>query len=247
MRFLSHKLRILFDLILHDTRIKDINLEISTDVEYLTIAVNYGDSYYISYVSNISNSMESYFEDGTSIVLNYESLNKLNQMVNLWPLACIEILQKQNCLSMEIVNYGKLQIERPVLVECKFKLSTSDYQINAPTMWYNCIVNAQNLKQMLEFCAEYQGVTICINDKLLHITNISQTIGTRVELEEIREIPTKEIKLSAEANNLIVSFLTRLITKYNLVYLLFIEPENAFSIKVKLDDLTYVQLYAIHD
>lgn len=56
MRFQAAKLKTLFDLLLHDFSFPPI-LELSTTDEYLIIASNYNNSYYISYVSNISNNM----------------------------------------------------------------------------------------------------------------------------------------------------------------------------------------------
>ena len=264
MIFEASKLRQILDLIHHEWEYL-VNLEISTTEEYLTIAVNYGDLYYISYVINISNEVNN--EPNFYIVLSNEALDKLSQISTFWPKSSVSILSKGDHISIDIVGHGQLLREKPVYVECVFQPAINDYIINAPSMKYNCSVNSKNLKQMLEFCNCSEGITISVNDKVsagdaaggardretatgggnLSITNTNSSLATQVQLEELVTKPSDKIKLSAEANKLVISFLSKLVSRFNLVYLLFIEPESAFSIHVKLDDLTYAQIYTIHD
>jgi hypothetical protein len=238
----ASKLRGILDFIFHEYK-HSVNLEISSsdDENYLIFAVNYGDLYYISYKIAMTNEIE----ENVYIVLSKYALTKLDKLTNLWPKCTIKILYTKECISVEVVNSGQLLRERQVAVECVFEKSSNDYIISANNMNHNCIVNSRNLKQMLEFCYDSnEGIILELRNKNLLVSN--SNCSTLVELDEIISIPPKPIKLSAEANQLIISFLNKLV-KYNTVYLLFIEPENAFSIKVKTTDSEYLQLYTIHD
>jgi len=114
-------------------------------------------------------------------------------------------------------------------------------------MRYNCIVNSRNLKQMLEFCISVSdGIFLEIRNESLSISSTNSSLATLVELEELVQKPSKRIKLSTEANSLIISFLNKLVNKFNLVYLLFIEHDTAFSIRINFDELTTIQIYTIH-
>jgi hypothetical protein len=88
-----------------------------------------------------------------------------------------------------------------------------------------------------------------IKDKSLLISQNSEnsSICTLIELDELVIKPSKRIKLLADANNLIISFLSKLITRFNLVYLMFIESDSAFSIKINFDEYTTIQIYTIHE
>jgi hypothetical protein len=242
----SQRLKTILDLILHqDLNFPSLNLEISkTNEEYLTIAVNYSDAYYISCIINFIVDCE----EVKHIVIPKEGVLKLYQMTTLWPKAVIKIGQVNGLVSLEVVQHGQLVRERPVYVECLFQPAINDYIIAPPTMRYNCIVNSRNLKQMLEFCTSVSdGVFLEIRNKSLAISSTNSSLATLVELDELVETPSKRIKLSTEANNLIISFLNKLVNKFNLVYLLFIEHDTAFSIRINFDELTTVQIYTIHD
>jgi len=245
MIFEACKLKIILEYIYHDIIDGPINLEISVkDVGHTLIAVNYGDKYYISYaINDMIIDFENFY-----VVLPPDALLKLHQMINLWPKSSIEILQKIDHVSMEIIKYGQLLRERPVVVECVFPLAVNDYAIYPPTMNYDCIINTRNLKQMLEFCIQSKsGINIEIRDKSIAISSSNLAIATMVELEELIQKPYESIKLSTEATQLIISFLNRMIVRHNLMYLLFITPENAISIHVKIDEINYVQIYVVHD
>jgi len=248
----AQKLKIILDLLLHqDLDFPGLNLEISkSNEEYLTIAINYSDSYYISYIINISNedNSEVNFEDIKHLVVPKDGVLKLYQMTILWPKSVIKIEQVNGLVTLEVVQHGQLVRENPVYVECIFQPAVNEYIIEPPTMRYNCIVNSRNLKQMLEFCSSVKdGIFLEIKNNSLAISNTNSSLATLVELEELVKKPSKKIKLSAEANNLIISFLNKLVNRFNLVYLLFIEHDSAFSIRINFDELTTIQIYTLHD
>jgi len=253
MLIASQRLKIILELLLQDLNFPlnfpNLNLEISKlNEEYLTIAVNYSDLYYISYIMNISNEVQQDQYNYKQIVIPKDGVIKLFQLVTLWPKSVIKIDKINDLVSLDITDHGQLVRERPVYVECIFQSAINDYVIEPPTMRYNCIVNSRNLKQMLEFCTTVNnGIFLEIRDKSLSISSSDLSLATLVELEELVEKPSKKIKLSTEANNLIISFLSKLINKFNLVYLLFIEHDMAFSIRINFDDLTTIQLYTVHD
>jgi hypothetical protein len=245
----SQRLKVILDLLLHsEFNSNSLNLEISKfDEEHLIIAANYGDLYYISCMMNISNEPNYDNFNIGHLVISKDGVTKLNQMINLWPKSTIRIDEQNGLVLLEIVSHGQLLRERPVYIECLFQPAINDYIITPPTMEYNCIVNSKNLKQMLEFCMiNNNSIVLEIRDKSLTISSIDSSLSTLVELEELIR-PSKRIKLSAEANNLIISFLSKLVNKFNLVYLLFIEDETAFSIRIKFDDITIIQIYTIHE
>jgi len=184
--------------------------------------------------------------DTDNIVVPKDGIKKLHQLTTLWPKSVVKISNVNGLISLEIVSHGHLMREREVQVDCFFKPAINDYVINPPTMSYNCIVNSKNLKQMLEFCMINDGVVLEIKNKSLMISNTDFSLATMVELEELIEKPSERIKLSAEANNLIISFLNKLVNKFNLVYLLFIEHESAFSIRINFDEVTTIQIYTVH-
>lgn len=245
----SQKLKTILDLLLHlDLDFPGLNLEISkSNEEYLIIAANYSDLYYISCIINISNEFDQDNFD-THLVIPKDGVKKLYHLITLWPKSVVKINNVNGLISLEIVNHGQLVRERPVYVECLFQPAINDYTIEPPTMKYNCIVNSKNLKQMLEFCsAVSDGIILEVRDKSLAISSSDSSLATIVELEELIEKPIRKIKLSTEANNLIISFLNRFVNKFNLVYLLFIEYDTAFSIRINFDDLTTIQIYTIHN
>lgn len=251
----SLKLKSYLDLILHldldlDSCFPSLNLEISNsisenDINYLTIAANYSDDYYISI--NILNESNEY-ELNDCLIIPKEGVIKLYQLTTLWPKSSVKITNVNNLILLEVVSHGNLVRERPVYIECLFNPAINEYIIEPPSMNYNCIANTKNLKQMIEFCSGIkEGIIIEIRNKNLSISSSDLSIATLVELEEIVENPCNKIKLSAEAIKLIISFLNKLINKFNLVYLLFIEKDKAFSIKIKFDDNTIIQIFTIHD
>jgi len=250
----AQKLKNILDLLLHQSQHHQsdhLNLEILKTEEYLTIAANYSDAYYISCIINISNEVSDQLEQ-KQLIIPKEAVFKLYQMTILWPKSVIKIDKINDLISLEIIEHGQLVRERPVFVECLFQPDVNDYIIEPPTMRYNCIVNSKNLKQMLEFCASIDGkgcdgIFLEIKNRSLSISSCDSSLATLVELEELVEKPSKRIKLSTEANNLIISFLNKLVNKFNLVYLLFIEHDTAFSIRIKFDELTTIQIYTIHD
>jgi hypothetical protein len=250
MIFESIKLKSILELIFHPLD-GEINLEISkveSDMNMnINISLNYGNKYYIrcSYeVSDVSD-----VNDNSIIVVPKEGILKLYNLVNLWPKSKVNIEQKNGMITFDIVDHGKLIRENPVTVECLFKESINDYVINPPKMRYNCSINSKNLKQMLEFCNNSKGVILEVKDKSLIIINVGNelSLSTLVDLEELIEPPSKKMILSVEAINLIISFLNKIIVGTNFVYLLFLENENAFSIKINIDEFTTIQIYTIHD
>jgi hypothetical protein len=245
----SQKLKVILDLILVDTSFSGFNLEISRskNEDHLIIAVNYSDLYYISCAINICNESEPDNFNVNHLVIPKDGVEKLYQMTVLWPKSTIKIIEINGLISLEVIGHGQLIRERPVYVECLFQPAISDYVVEPPPMRYNCIVNSKNLKQMLEFCNYINGgVYLEIRNKSLSISSTNSSLATLVDLEELVK-PSKKIKLSAEANSLIISFLNRLVNKFNLVYLMFIEYETAFSIRIDFDDFTTIQVYTIHD
>lgn len=252
MIFDAHRLKLILDILVHsELDLISLKIELSKSDNNLILATNYGDFYYISCIINMSNEIDYIINDeydNYDIVIPKEGIVKLYQMINFWPKSKIKIDQKNKLIYVDIVDHGQLVRERPVYVECLFEPSVDDYVMNVPKMKYNCVVNSKNLKQMLEFCSyANDGISIEIKDKSLSIMSYNSSLATLVELEEIVEKPNKKIKLSAEAIRLIVSFLNKLVNKFNLVYLLFIESESAFSIKINFDEITTIQIYAIHD
>jgi hypothetical protein len=246
----AQRLKNILDLLLHtEFKCLSMNLEISKlNEEYLTIAVNYSDSYYISCIINISNEVNLENFNISYIVIPKDGLIKLYQIVGLWPKSTIKIDKINGLISIEVIKHGQLVRERPVYVECIFQPTVNDYIIQPPTMRYNCIVNSKNLKQMLEFCTIINGdIFLEIREKSLSIMSTDSSLATLVELEELVEKPSKKIKLFTEGINLIISFLNSLVSKFNLAYLLFIEEEWSFSIRIKFDDFTTIQIYTIHD
>ncbi len=244
------RLKTILDFILH-IGIKEIgdslNLEISRLDEFLIIAANYGDCYYISYTINISNELNNDNYDFNNLIIPKNGVIKLFQMINIWPKCTVKIETINNLISLEIVEHGKLVRENPVYVECFFEQDVNNYAISPPPMEYNCSINSKNLKQMLEFCNTVNdGIFLEIKEKSLSISSSNSSIATLVDLEELIRKPSKKIKLSYESNYFIISFLNKIVNKYNLVYLLFIEDETAFSIKVGIDDLTTIQIYTEH-
>ncbi len=251
----AQRLKIILDLLLHtDLDFPDLNLEISkSNEEHITIAVNYSDMYYISCTINITNEPDYDNFNTNHLVIPREGVLILYQMTILWPKSVINIAQNNGIISLELIQHGQLVRERPVYVECLFQPATNNYLIEPPSMRYNCVVNSRNLKQMLEFCNHLNnaslndGIFLEIRNKSLSITSTNSSLATLVELEELVETPSKRIKLSTEANNLIISFLNKLINKFHLVYLLFIEHDTAFSIMINFDEFTTIQIYTIHD
>jgi len=244
----SQRLKSIFDLLVHqDFRTDSLNLEISRlSEDHVVLAVNYGDLYYISCTINTSNEVDD--EDIGHIVVPKDGLVKLNQLVNTWPKSSVKIVKTDGLISFEVVTHGQLLREKPVHVECLFQPAVNDYVVEPPTMKYNCVVNSKNLKQMLEFCSSVSdGVFIEVRDGSLAVSSTNSSLATLVELDELVRRPSKRIKLSTEANGLVIAFLSRLVSKFNLVYLLFIEHETAFSIRIEFDELTTIQIYAIHD
>jgi hypothetical protein len=246
----AQRLKAILDLLLHfDLDFPGLNLELSkSNEEYVVIAANYNDLYYISCVINISNEPTQDNFDIEHLVIPKDGVQKLYQMITFWPKSAVKIANTNGLISLEIVSHGTLVRERPVYVECLFQPAINDYVIEPPAMKYNCVVNSKNLKQMLEFCtAVSDGIYLEIRGKSLSVSSTNSSLATLVELEELVETPSKKIKLSTEANNLIISFLNKLVSKFNLVYLLFIERDTAFSIKINFDEFTSVQIYTIHD
>jgi hypothetical protein len=248
----SLKFKNILDLLYHpDIDSDSLNLEISkSDEDHVTIAVNYSDLYYVSCNMNISNEVnhDNYDFNG-NLVIPKNGLIKLYQLIGLWPKSTIKIQKINDLVSLDIINHGQLVRERPVYVECFFQQAINNYIIEPPTMRYNCVVNSKNLKQMLEFCNMIgsNGINLEIKEKSLSITSSDLSLATLVELEELVIKSSKKIKLSTEANKLIISFLNKLVNKFNLVYLLFIEEDTAFSIRINFDKYTTIQIYTIHD
>jgi hypothetical protein len=247
----SQKLKVILDLILcFDLDFPGLNLEISKSKsnDYLIIAANYNDLYYISYTINIANEINQENFDVNYLVIPKDGVKKLYQLTTLWPKSVVKITGSNGLVSFEVVEHGQLVRERPVYIECLFQPAINDYIIEPPPMRYNCVVNSRNLKQMLEFCMLVNdGIILEIRENWLSISSTNSSIATLVELEEILEKPSKKIKLSTEANSLIISFLNKLVNKFNLVYLLFIEHDTAVSIRIKIDELNTIQIYTIHD
>lgn len=251
-----NKLKNIFEVILNtDLNFPQLNLEIFSDEYYLTIAANYNDNYYISCIIDLNNTNSVFtlndlnnLRDIKSLIIPRDGVIKLLQITTLWPKSTIQIMEINNLISFQIVNFGLLTRENPVQIDCLFNPSVNDYIIYPPTMNYNCIVNSRNLKQMLEFCSvSKKGVNLQINNKNLVVSSIDESISTVVQLDEVVDNPYIKIKLCAEANNLIINFLNKLLYKFNLVYLLFIEKDSAFSIRVIFDDSTTIQIYTVHE
>ncbi len=245
----AQKLKAILDLLLHlDLNFPGLNLEILSNEEYITIAANYSDTYYISCIINITNEVNHDNFNIKHLVIPKDGVIKLYQMTSLWPKSVIKIDEINGLVSLEVAAHGPLLRERPVHIECLFQPATSDYVIESPTMKYNCVVNSKNLKQMLEFCTLINnGIFLEIREKSLSVSSTDSSLVTLVELEELVKKPSKKIKLSTEANSLIISFLNKFVNKFNLVYLLFIEHDLAFSIRINFDDFTTIQIYTIHD
>jgi hypothetical protein len=246
----SQKLKVILDLLLHfDLNFPGLNLEISKpNEEFLIIAANYSDLYYISCTINISAEYNQENFDTNHLVIPKDGVEKLYQLITLWPKSVVKLCDANGLIAMEVVNHGQLVRERPVYVECLFQPAINDYIVEPPSMKYNCVINSRNLKQMLEFCtAISDGIFLEIRGRTLSVSSSNSSLATIVELEELIEPPSKKIKLSTEANKLIISFLNKLVNKFNLVYLLFIEHDTAFSIRVNFDELTTIQIYTIHD
>ncbi len=218
-------------------------LEIVSTYEQLSIGANYNDNFYIEYIHIDSENDEEFH-----IIMNPETLQKIHQLVTLWPKSILQIMGEGEHQVVEIINSGKLTREKPVQVDCIFEEGVKDYSLDAPEMKPNISVNSRNLKQMLEFCqVQTNDVLLSIDSKSLLINNETKTLGTRVECEEFFSNPNYTMKLSAEANRLIISFLTGLGIKTSMIYLMFLERDYAFSVKVKLSDKDEVQIYTIHE
>lgn len=246
----SIRLKYIFDLILHlDFDFPKFNLEISKKNEdFLIIAANYSDRYYISFTINISNEINRDNYNVDYMVISKKSVLKIYQLITLWPKSIIKIDNYEDVITCEVISHGSLVRENPVHVECTFELSINDYIIESPNMNYNCIVNSKNLKQMLEFCNSVDSdICLEIKNNSLSISTSDTYIATLVELDKLIKKPSNKIILPTEANNLIISFLNKIVNKYNLLYLLFIEHDHAFSIKINIDDLNTLQIYTIHN
>jgi hypothetical protein len=222
-----------------------VNLEISRVDHNDIIAINYSDSYYVSYSTEDEENSMGLYEN--SIILSNIGLKKLWQLVNIWPKSMIKIENNDNGVSLEIVNHGQLLRERPVQVECFFGNPSNNYIIEPPQMDYSCIICSKNLRQMMEFCQIINdGIFLEVKGKSLSITSSDMTLASLVELEELKEHPSKKIKLSEDSVKLIILFLNKIVGKYNTVYLLFLDYEKAFSIKTKIDN-SVIQIYTVHD
>lgn len=248
----SLKLKTILDILLqidYGLNFPGLNLEISRpNEEILIIAANYSDLYYISCTIQGQEQGQEIDNNCKHLVIPKDGVEKLYQLITLWPKSVVKLSDVNGLIAMEVVGHGQLVRERPVYVECLFQPAINDYIIEPPSMNYNCIINSKNLKQMLEFCnAVSDGIFLEIRGKSLSVSSSNASLATIVELEELIEPPSKKIKLSTEAIKLIISFLNKLINKFNLVYLLFIEHDTAFSIRIKFDELTTIQIYTIHD
>jgi hypothetical protein len=234
-------LKNIIELVIHKINKYSPILEITSTYDKITFAGNYGDNYYIDYVQpNSSLENNEYI-----ILLNYETCQKLHQIATFWPKSTLKIEDNQ----VEIINHGALIRERPVIIDCIFEKVDREYVITPPDMNYNCVINAKNLKQMLEFCYDNKPPIILEtkNQDNLVITNGTKSIATMVQLEELKVPSSKPILLLEDATQLIISFLNKLNHKHNLVYFMFMEHQNAFSIQVNLDDNIKIQIYTIHD
>ena len=178
------------------------------------------------------------------IIIPRDGLIKLVKLVNLWPKSSVSIY-RDNGICVEIVDMQQTVRERPVHVDCVFQVGVNDYIIEPPPMEYNCIVNSRNLKQMIDFCTSVDGVYLEIIGGALHVSSADLSVTTSVQLETIVKIPRGKIKLSTEANSLIIAFLEKII-RFNTVYLLFIERDTAFSIRVNFDEGVVFQIYVVH-
>ena len=216
-------------------------LELVSNDDVLQIGVNYNDNYYIEYTVKIKDLEEFH------IIMAQETLDKLQQLVAIWPKCSLQITSEGEHQVVEVIEYGKLIREKPVQVDCIFEEGEKDYKLVAPDMHPNISVNAKNLRQMLEFCRTNEEIILSVEDNSLLVNNVYKTIGTRVEVEEFFSNPKGIMKLSAEAVGLIVSFLTKLGIKAPNVYMLFLKKEHAFSIKVSISKQESIQIYTIHE
>ena len=244
----SSHLKKVLDLLNHSCECSR-TLEVYSDSENLNIGVNYGDRYYIKYTR------EDEEDDKFKLNMPEEMLDKLHQMVTIWPKSCLQIGKEGEHHIVEITHHGKLLRENPVYVDCIFE-EVSDGCLTAPEMKSNISVNAKNLKQMLEFCSplvkdemsELPVVLISMAETPeLIVNNTFKTIGTRVQVDEFFHHSSHVIKLSAEALELIIEFLTKLGIKTPSVYFMFLEKDYAFSIQVQINNKERIQIYTIHE
>ena len=114
------------------------------------------------------------------------------------------------------------------------------------------IVSFNNKSEESSFVTGNNARRLLIAEQSMHACNFHhQQINQSINRYFYRGIiindgnKTKTIKLEENTNKVIVSLLSKLLNKTNLVYLLFLEPRNAFSIRVELESST-LQLFTIH-
>jgi hypothetical protein len=249
----SNLIKKVFDLIKYNTLVSI--LEIITNQNFIKFGANYNDKYYIEYKINTTDRLElrsvgqnDRLEVDEHVILSTDTFNKLEQLVNLWPRSRIQLISEGDHHTIEIIDYGNLLREKPVSVDCVFEKGDVDYLLNAPEMKPNCEVCAKNLKQMLEFCSvQKSDVLLSLSSGSLIVNNSTKTLGTKVEVDEMYMIARKPMKLSAEANGLLVEFLGRLLIKASSVFMLFMEREYAFSVYTTLSPNETIQIFTIHD
>lgn len=246
MIFDSSSLKFIFDLIIVTQFPK---VEIRTDDENIYISANYNDDYYITYYTSLNSKLSTNIRHETPsgiIVLSQYAVKKVYQLVTLWPRSTIEILENTDGIYINTIFNGQLIREKPVIIESIFE--KVDYYLIPPYEEdYNCSINSKNLKQMLEFCNENGTIINIVNDGSLKISDNNCMLVTIVNLEEVK-IPCQAImKLNVQTTQMILMFLDKILARSNLVYFLYLEYRNAFSIKAKIDDISGIRIYTIHN
>lgn len=216
------------------------DLEIYVRDDQLHIGTNYDDKFYIKY------NTEWEYEQ-CEIIMNYEALQKLHQLVTLWPKSTLQITCEGEHQIIEVIEYGDIIRENVVQVDCVFE-EKKNYVLSPPEVEPNITVNSKNLRQMLEFCqVQKNDILLNIDKDSLVIKNETKTIGTKVKCDEVFSDSKYTMKLSESAYQLIISFLKKVGIKSPNVYMMFLKREYAFSIKLNLSDNETVQIYTIHD
>lgn len=247
MIFSSQTLKCIFDVIIQP-EYNNIELEIVVTDENTTIAANYSELYYIKCCLSVDDPMPC-----KTVTVSSDGTVKLMQLVNTWPDCKIRIdTDSVGYVSFEIIH-NSMCLTKPIHVECVYRESKNDYILQPPQMGHNCSISSKNLKHMLEFCeAMHGGVTMEIKSKGLLVSNINSEhkITTFIELEGGVDGGVDgadgKIVIDAEACKLVMLFLRNFASTNKFAYLLFINQENAFSVKIYISPTIYYQIYTVH-
>ncbi len=246
MIFDSSSLKYVFDLIIVTQFPK---VEIRTDDENIYVSSNYNDDYYITYFTSLNSKLSTNIRHETPsgiIVLSAYAVKKIYQLITLWPRSSIEIVEHTDGIYVNTIFNGQLIREKPVSVETIFE--KVDYYLIPPVEEdYNCSINSKNLKQMLDFCNENGTIINIVNEGSLKISDTHAMVVTSVDLEEVKIPCQVQMKLNVQTTQMILMFLDKILARSNFVYFLYLEYRNAFSIKAKIDDISGIRIYTIHD